>query len=414
MLKSLPENSQYLALGRGLLNYLNFSATEKKQIAGYLLGKSPVPVLVPKISPEKIKKLKQLLAQIKREHNGVEMQEWLATKTDDLKLLEEYEQFLKNGQVEKFLARIYAHYGRPQKGLFHFHLNDLLDRANKKKRNRIILLELNGLLAREIAIDPSRHLEHEISPQTFAHAKRVFNSLYKSELKLLRQELKDFKIEDEYSARTLRSLLNKLLEFYGLDKLGWKATVGKETDKVSVNRLQLEVRISSGKFRFSRPRIAGLLLHEIGVHILAHSNILANGKNHSIPPRAIEEGLGVFLEQLMLKQPHHMRVYRYLAIGLALGIDGTPRDMKQVFEILWRLRYLTGQSSSIEYAKDYAIKEILRVFRGIPPTATGIVLTKDKVYLEGNHLIWHLVERGKLELIFERFLNKEIKDNIKL
>lgn len=414
MLKSLLKGSQYSLLSRGLLNYLNFSPAEKQQITNYLLGRTQAPVLTPKINPEEIKKLKQLLAQISNEYNGAEMQEWLAAKADDLKLLEEYEQFLKDGQTEKFLTRIYSHYGRPQKDLFHFHLNDLLVRANKNKRNKIILSELNGLLAREVAIDPSKHLEHEISPRTFDLAKKVFNSLYKPELKLLRQELKDFKIDDEYSAHTLCGLLNKLLEFYGLDKLGWKATIGKETDKVSVNRLQLEIKVSSTNFRFSRPRMAGLLLHEIGAHILAHPNILVNKKKYSVSPRALEEGLGVFLEQLMLRQPHHMRVYRYLAIGLALGVDGTPRDMKQVFEILWRLRYLNRQSSSVEYAKDYAIKEILRVFRGIPPTATGVVLTKDKVYLEGNHFIWRLAQKGDLELIFNGFLGKEIKDNIRL
>lgn len=414
MLKPSLKGSQYSLLSRGLLNYLNFSAAEKKQITDYLLGRAQAPLLAPKVNSEEIKKLKQLLVQVKREYGDTELQEWLAAKENDLKLLEEYEQFLKDGRAEKFLTKIYAHYGRPQKDLFHFHLKDLIDRANKNKRNIIILSELNGLLAREITVDPTRLLENKITLQTFDRAKKLFNSLYKPELKFLRQELKDFKIDDEYSARTLCSLLNRLLQFYELDKLGWKAAIGKETDKVSVNRLQLEIRVSSSDFRFSRPRMAGLLLHEIGAHILAHPNILANEKKYSAPPRVIEEGLGVFLEQLMLRQPHYMRVYRYLAIGLALGIDGTPRDMKQVFEILWRLRYLNRQSSSIEYAKDYAIKEILRVFRGIPPTTTGVVLTKDKVYLEGNHFIWHLAQKGDIELIFKEFLGKEIKDNIKL
>ena len=415
MEKPQLKNKAYSPLGRGLLSYLNYTAAEKKQLANYLLGKEQVPVLEPKISLGEISRLEGLLNRARNEYknDGLQTREFAAVKADELKFLREYLQFLKDSNQPKFLKRIISHYGEIDKDLFHFHLNNLLARANAHKRNKVILKELQGLVAREVATDSSRHHEYNISLKLFSQVRKVFKNLYKSELSLLRRSLGEIDTDDQYSAKELRSLLNQLLEFYKLDGKGWKTIISKETDKVSINRLQAEVRVSASIFRFSRPRMVGLLLHEICAHILAHQNISRARDLTDMPPRAVEEGLGVFLEQLILREPHYMRVYRYLAIGLAMGTDGTPRDMRQVFEILWRLRYLTGQSSSVNYAKDYAIKEVLRVFRGIPPTTSGVVLTKDKVYLEGNHFIWKLAARGELQLIFNDFLGKGIRNTIK-
>jgi len=80
---------------------------------------------------------------------------------------------------------------------------------------------------------------------------------------------------------------------------------------------------------------------------------------------------------------------RYITAGLALGADGTPRDARQVYEVLWRTfavrESVDGDISdeAIEKAKELAYNHVENAFRGTEFWMRGVIYTKLKVYYEG-------------------------------
>ena len=104
-----------------------------------------------------------------------------------------------------------------------------------------------------------------------------------------------------------------------------------------------------------------------------------------------EEGLAL-LRELSLDSGDYLsvsRVISYLAICLAYGIDGTPRDFRQVYEIIYAINYLeyTVHGLSPKPARKNARRSswitAVRVFRGTPGDVPGICFTKDLSYLQG-------------------------------
>jgi hypothetical protein len=44
----------------------------------------------------------------------------------------------------------------------------------------------------------------------------------------------------------------------------------------------------------------------------------------------------------------------------------------------------------------------------MPLNQKGVVITKDRAYIEGNQLIWEYIEENGAGFIFERLLGKKI------
>src|SRR3990167_8838798 len=139
------KTKKYSPLGKGLLNYLNFTSEEKQAIGQYLLGNKPAPFLRPKITRQEIQQLERLLRQLQNENGNPVLQEWVDIKGDELKLLKEYLQFLEDGRQAEFRQKIFAHYGQVNKDIYHFHINNLLQLAAEKHRSQIMAKELKGL-----------------------------------------------------------------------------------------------------------------------------------------------------------------------------------------------------------------------------------------------------------------------------
>lgn len=80
---------------------------------------------------------------------------------------------------------------------------------------------------------------------------------------------------------------------------------------------------------------------------------------------------------------------RYILAGIALGADGTPRDARQSYEILWRLfavRFSKDgdiSDEAIAKAQNLASDHVENAFRATPQSMPGIIYTKLKVYYEG-------------------------------
>lgn len=185
-----------------------------------------------------------------------------------------------------------------------------------------------------------------------------------------------------YTNEKLCELINKLLAFEGFDTLGWAATTYQRTNFVSIAKSKKRILIGPHDVQLSRTRLIGLLIHEVGIHIR-----WAEHANHTYPA-GLEEGIGALVEQLTLPEFHLLRLYRFLAICLAVGVDGSPRAIRQVYKDLLEIRRVLRPEEQEGAAKHFVAKEVVRVYRNLPHDMPGLVYVRDKQYLEHNIEIW--------------------------
>jgi hypothetical protein len=135
--------------------------------------------------------------------------------------------------------------------------------------------------------------------------------------------------------------------------------------------------------------------HEIGVHATrAHRGsqqplrLLSLGLDGYLKG---EEGLASYCQQQVEGADLFYGQDRYLALGLALGLDGEARDFRAVF-VLMRAYYQL-HSENADAAADAIIRRTWevcrRIFRGTTGQTTGCVNTRYLVYFEGNVEMWN-------------------------
>jgi len=197
----------------------------------------------------------------------------------------------------------------------------------------------------------------------------------------------------EYDTRELVQIVTDALKWSGLYTQGWRVAHNHRTNFVSIAKKDKKILIGPSRVRLSSRRLVGLLLHEIYIHAL-----WANRHNNADRDTSIEEGIGTLVEQLTLTTFYPLRMYRFMAICFAIGMDGTPRDMRQTFEILMQVRKVLAVNESDEAARLFIAKEVVRVFRNLPPDIPGLVYIRDKHYLEHNAAIWSTLTEGEPSL----------------
>ncbi|MEX0649538.1 MAG: tyrosine/phenylalanine carboxypeptidase domain-containing protein [Candidatus Andersenbacteria bacterium] len=160
---------------------------------------------------------------------------------------------------------------------------------------------------------------------------------------------------------------------------------------------------------FTRFKLLALLVHEIGVHIVRAENgrqspLLLLSKGLDRYERG-EEGLATLYEEALRGSFQELiRPERYLAFGLTMGLDGTPRDFRDVYEIVYQYFYLrallAGRTESTAHirAQRRAWETCLRVFRGTDGQTKGVCFTKDLLYQDGNISLWHALHHHPEEI----------------
>ncbi len=178
----------------------------------------------------------------------------------------------------------------------------------------------------------------------------------------------------------------------------YHAVLDDAIGSISVNHQERVMRIPSYR-TFTRDRLKALVLHEYGVHMLRaipYKTAPLTALNIALPGyEKIEEGLTSCVEQALAGcySPSHMELY--IGIGLAYF---RQLNFRQVFEVLWRLHYLSKPLSVTstheecnhwkEQARDSAFNETQRIFRG----TCKLVNCKDLMYYRGNVRLWRYIE----------------------
>ena len=199
-----------------------------------------------------------------------------------------------------------------------------------------------------------------------------------------------------YDAEACREIMQQALAAGGLEEKGWQIVISSKRSNVATNSSAKKIYIPNTTTR-TADELKRLILHEQEVHARRGQN--GDDANVSVLKFGtadyadVEEGLGVILECAVagtLQNPSFDRARdRYITAGLALGVDGIPKDARSTYDIVWRLlavrnaRDGTISDDIVAAAKSKAMDYVDNAFRGTNYAAPGIIYTKLKVYYEG-------------------------------
>jgi hypothetical protein len=213
----------------------------------------------------------------------------------------------------------------------------------------------------------------------FADYKRIFKAYFNDYIMFCRSLIAPG--VSLYTSSELCAIFDAVLKWKGLSERGWRTSVLSRTNFVSIAKSRKKVLIGVAQVRLSRPRLIGLIIHEIGIHVMWSEHNVKTDTNY-------EEGVGTLVEQLMLNGFYPLRMYRFLAICLAAGVDGEKRIMRETYDLLYDIRRLLRPDESTQKAKEFVAKEVARVYRSLPSNIPGLVYIRDKNYMENNSAIW--------------------------
>jgi hypothetical protein len=193
-----------------------------------------------------------------------------------------------------------------------------------------------------------------------------------------------------YERPELEAIFVKALTWSGLADKGWHVEHSSRTNFVSIAKSRKAILLGPSPARISRARLVGLLLHELYIH----ARWAEHHKGVTDRDTSAEEGIGTLVEQLTLEEFYPLRMYRFLAICFAAGVDGMRRDMRQTFDLIVEVRHSLAPNDDERSVRTFAAKEVVRVFRSLPPDIPGLVYVRDKYYLEHNAVIWSTLTEG--------------------
>lgn len=205
-----------------------------------------------------------------------------------------------------------------------------------------------------------------------------------------------------YTAHELCEMFNRAIEELGIPR--WEAILTNAAAITDDARYHggPKIKIPEVKEGTTEDRLEELIQHEIVTHLgRGRSGQLSKlallgfmGADHYMD---IEEGLATYAEQdfarLRDREPKSAGLNGAIAIGAAMGLDGSPRNFRETYEYLRNL----GISESTAW------NQTRRVFRGIADTSKrdGKICTLDWVYRKGNVAVWDLV-RTEGEAVLDR------------
>lgn len=195
------------------------------------------------------------------------------------------------------------------------------------------------------------------------------------------------------------------------DQDSWHILIDDKTSStaVSVNQKEMQINIPESR-EVDSAQLTALIVHEIGTHLARRINgersrlkLLGLGLDRY---ESGDEGVATMREQAIAKKAEDFSgLAGYLAIGLAQGLDGQPRNFRQVYEILENYYLFNNLISEEEVgearikAQNTAWNRSVRTFRGTNCKTPGVCFTKDIIYRQGNIGVWDVIRSNPDEII---------------
>jgi uncharacterized protein DUF1704 len=306
------------------------------------------------------------------------------------------------GDVETYVRTNQEIYGKPDLSLFSFCLDFYSDQiARYAESDSPLVREAARQAADQLPTMSSVHDQVLPSTKQFNEVRTHFSDFY-SEI------FEGIDLPDEVTSKEAVPIIKQVLKNLGFD--GYVIVDQNEgiSTMATDNKIR-KIKVPQNQ-SYTREDFIGTVAHEVRVHVEEAVNgrqqklgLLALGLDGYI---SASEGKGILAEQLVYKRMTDFLdtpkftdiVRRYLAIGLAQGLDGNgERDFKEVFAIvhaLDRMTELAANSTKPVQAISKAIDrswELLTKRTNKGPVGKGSAHFKDKVYLEGNIRQWGLL-----------------------
>ncbi len=235
-----------------------------------------------------------------------------------------------------------------------------------------------------------------------------FNAAKENTMQTVGELLDLPEFEGELVAEEIRQAFDIALQ--SLEAEGWKVTISTDSKTaISVDQETREVKIPSTR-KLGVEKLRSLIAHEVGTHVARRVNgergklmILGLGLDRY---EKGDEGVATMREQVLSEGISDFSgLEGHLAISLATGLDGTPRNFRQTYEVLEAYFYHKslrgGKAPEVakKDAKTQAWTRAVRTFRGTSENAKGVAYTKDIVYREGNIGVWNVVREDLKEML---------------
>lgn len=295
-------------------------------------------------------------------------------------------------------------YGKPSREIFDYTLSNLraqvtasLDSQNEELRNAaqdvLNAFPMSSTSSSDIQKPSTKSMERVVES-----TKKIAKDLISLPEGLEKANAEEIKEVFDYAIRSAAAN-------------DWEVVIDSETSKtgISVNQEEKKVIIPSSR-SVSVKKLRGLVVHEIGTHVIRRKKgersrllLLALGLDRY---QGGEEGVATMREQGLKKEFEDFSgLQGHLAISLAKGLDGQPRDFREVYTLLFKYNYWNQLrlKKSPEVAKKEAERlgwnRTMRTFRGTDGKTKGVVFTKDIVYRQGNIAVWNLVGKNSKEML---------------
>lgn len=202
--------------------------------------------------------------------------------------------------------------------------------------------------------------------------------------------------QDIFTVQELKAVFMEIIEQEFSDAAaGWRVDV-EPANSINVKSAEKRIVIPENRADMGRSTVNGLVVHEIGVHMLraitgAETDLkpLQNGLNGYYNT---EEGLGVVMDQALMGKFNESGVDHYLTAGLAYF---DKKDFRDIYEVKWRLETLAkaiGENdineATIKEAQNSAYNSTLRSLRG----TDELPWFKDLAYYNGSMEMWRHLE----------------------
>lgn len=282
-------------------------------------------------------------------------------------------------------------YGEPDKEALGSIVHDILARCNEKQgepdsKISAIARELSDLLPHPSA---ERGESYTPNPETVKWANRAVESLFGGLLSHVDES------KESYTASELRDLFEQIIrDEFGEVADNWKVELSADAKSIEVKRLDEVIVIPAGRADAKIDTVKGLVVHEIGIHMLrtvsgAETDLVLMKTGYANYADT-EEGMGVVAEQALRGGYKESGVNLFLAASLA---HYHQKNFREVHEILWRKNIIESLADptdeQINDAKSKAYGVAQRIFRG----TDELPWLKDTTYLMGARKIWQHLDR---------------------
>lgn len=274
-----------------------------------------------------------------------------------------------------------ALYGKPDEAIFYSLLREKLAQIDVDSLSHDDHKKYESLLAEIGPLKTEYSERFRPKPETVQRFAELVKEFFGGFLRHLPEG------QEEFTGEDMARITNEILEEEFSDEpdieaSGYHAVVDSSVSNASANHEKRQIIFSDSK-SYSRAKAAGIIVHELGTHVLRaipyiNQNVAAFSTGFP-DNETFDEGVAKCVEQAVSGKYTDSGVDHYINIGLATFMN---KNFREVYNIQHTINDLCGKPSKT------LLNGVQRCFRG-----TGeLPNNKDLAYYNGASHVWKYIE----------------------